>query len=72
MIKYKITLITIVKINDFISGKKILNRNFTSSSSYKVQDQYSDTLRVENQTVENLINKTYQEILVYLSKNTAS
>ena len=71
-LEYKITLKTKIKINDVITGKKLLNRDFTSSSSYKVQDQYSDTLRLENQSIENLINKFYQEILFYLSKNTAS
>ncbi len=70
-LEYKIILRTKIKINDFATGKKILNREFISSSSYKIQNQYSETLRVENQTIENLINKSYQEILVYLSKNTS-
>ena len=71
-LEYKISLSTKIEINDFASGEKILNRNFTSSSSYKIQDQYSDTIRLENQTIENLINKTFQEILLNLSKNISS
>ena len=71
-LEYKITLKTKILINDFTTGKKLLNRDFISSLSYKVQDQYSDTIRIENQSIENLINKSYQEILIYLSKNTAS
>ena len=35
-----------------------------SSSVYKVQDQYSETIKLENQTIENLINKTYQDLLI--------
>ena len=71
-LEYKIILKAKIKINEFTTGKKILNHDFISSSSYKIQDQYSDTLRVENQIIENLINKFHQEILVYLSKNIES
>ena len=71
-LEYKINLNTKIKITDFITGKKLLNQNFNSSLNYKIQDQYSDTIKLENQTIENLLNKTLQEILIDLSSNMSS
>jgi len=64
---YKITLNTKIIATDFETNKKILNQNFNSSLTYKVQNQYSTTMKLENKSIENLINKTYQELLIKLS-----
>ena len=72
ILEYKINLNTKIKITDLITGKKLLEQNFNSSLNYKIQDQYSDTIKLENQTIENLLNKTLQEILVDLSRNISS
>ena len=72
ILEYKINLNTKIKITDFITGKKLLEQNFNSSSNYKIQDQYYDTIKLENQTIENLLNKTLQEILIDLSRNISS
>ena len=72
ILEYKINLNTKIKITDFITGKKLLEQNFNSSLNYKIQDQYSDTIKLENQTIENLLNKTLQEIIVDLSRNISS
>ena len=72
ILEYKINLNTKIKITDFITGKKLLEQNFNSSLNYKIQDQYSDTIKLENQTIENLLNKTLQEILINLSRNISS
>ena len=69
ILQYKITLNTDVKITDFLTKDKILNQIFISSSSYKVQNKYSDTVNLENQTIENLLNKTYQELVIKLAQN---
>ena len=53
----------------YVADKEILNQTFIYSSTYKVQNQYSATIKLEQQTTENLINKTYQEILIKLSQN---
>ena len=66
---YKITLKTEIKINNYFDGNKILNETFTSSDSYKTQNQYSDTLKLENQSIDNLINNTFEEILIKLTQN---
>ena len=69
ILAYKINLSTTVIVENFTTGNQILNENFASSSSYKVQDQYSETIKLENRVIENLINKTYQDLLIKLSEN---
>ena len=69
IMEYKLTLNTQVIIKDYLSNKEILNRNFESFSSYKVQDQHSETIKLENKTIENLLNKTYQDLLINISDN---
>ena len=54
ILQYKITLNTDIKVTDFITKDKILNQIFISSSIYRVQNKYSDTVNLENQTIENL------------------
>ena len=72
ILQYKITLNTDIKVTDFITKDKILNQIFISSSIYKVQNKYSDTVNLENQTIENLLNKTYQELIIKLAPNITS
>ena len=69
ILEYKITLNTDVKVADFITKDKILNQIFTTSLTYKVQDNYSDTVNLENRSIEDLLNKTYQELVVRLAQN---
>ena len=68
ILEYKINLSTEIKITDFLTEDKILNQTFTSSLTYKVQDQYSDTIKLENKSIENLVNKTYEELLIRFSE----
>ena len=69
ILEYKITLNIKVKVTDFVTNDKILNHTFTSSLTYDVQNQYSDTVKLENTSIENLIDKTHRELLVKLSQN---
>ena len=68
VLEYKITLKTEIKILDFTTEEKILDQIFSSSTSYKMQSQYSDTVTLENKSIENLIDGTYQELLIRLSQ----
>ena len=68
--EYKITLRTIIKANDYLTNRKILNTIYTSSISYKKQNNYSDTVNAEKKAINNLIDKTYQELLIQLTQNT--
>ena len=49
--------------------KKKIDETYTYSSSYKVQSQFSDTINAENVTIENLLDKMHQELLIKLSEN---
>ena len=69
ILEYKINLNTKVIVKNYLTNDKLLDKNFISSSSYKVQDQYSETIKLENKVIENLINTTYQELLIKLSEN---
>ena len=69
ILEYKISLNTVVKVKNYLTDDKILDTKFTLSSSYKVQDQYSETIKLENKSTGNLINLTYQELLIKLSEN---
>ena len=69
ILQYKITLNTDIKVTDFITKDKILNQIFVSSLTYKVQDKYSDTVDLENRSIKDLLNKTYQELVTRLAQN---
>ena len=68
ILEYKITLNTDIKVTDFVTKAEILNQIFISSLTYKVQNKYSDTINLENRTIESLVNKTYQELVIRLSQ----
>ena len=67
ILEYEINLNTNIIIKDFLTGKSILNKNFNYSISYKVQDEHSETIKLENKNIENLIDKTYQDALIKIA-----
>ena len=69
VLEYKISLNTKVLVKDYITNDDLLNYYFNSSLSYKVQDQFSETTKHENKSIEDLINKTYQDLLIKLSES---
>ena len=69
ILEYKITLNSEIKVKDFITDDQILNQTFTFSLTYDVQNQQSDTVKLENRSIEAMIDKTYQELLIKLSQN---
>ena len=69
ILEYKITLNTKVIIKDYVNANNILKQNFSSSLSYDVQDQYSDTMKLENKIIETMLNNTYQDLLIKLHQN---
>ena len=68
ILEYKITLNTNIIINDFLTDEEILKQEFSIHSNYKVQDQHSETKNLENKTLENLIDRTHQDILIRISE----
>jgi len=71
ILEYEINLHTNLIINDFLTEEVILDQKFNYSVSYKVQDNHSDTIKLENKNIENLIDKTYQDILIKISEITS-
>ena len=69
IIEYKITLNTNIIVKKYETEKLILNKNISNSISYKAQDRYSQTVNKENKALENLINQTYQELLITMIQN---
>ena len=69
ILEYSVDLSTEINVKDYLSGEIILDQVFNAASSYKVQDQYSDTIKLENKTTEDLLSKTYQDLLLKLSDN---
>lgn len=67
--EYKITLNTRIKVDDYLTDQKILDQNFSYSTSYKVQDNYSETIDLENKSIEDLLNRTFQEIIIKLTES---
>ena len=67
VLEYRINLNTSIIVRDFLTNEEILNQNFTYTSSYRVQDQHSDTVKLENKTIENLTNKTFEDLLIKMS-----
>ena len=67
ILEYKISLNTAVKVKNYLTNDEKLDNKFALSSSYKVQDQYSETIQLENKSTENLVNQTYHELLIKLS-----
>ena len=69
ILAYRIYLSTTITLKDFSSGNEILNQNFSYSASFNVQDQYSETIKLENKSIESLVDKTYKELLIKLSES---
>ena len=67
ILEYKISLNTNIEIKDYFTNDQVSNHNFNYSSSYKTQDQFSDSLRYENKTIENLLDKTYRDLLIEMT-----
>ena len=72
ILEYEINLNTDVNINNYLTDETIMRKNLNYSISYKVQDEHSDTIKLENQNIENLVSKTYQDILINILQSTTS
>ena len=51
-----------------MTDNEILNQNFSYSSTYSTQDNYSETKKLENKSTEDLVNKIYQNLLIQMSE----
>ena len=69
VLEYRIILSSNITIKDYLTDDKILNQNFSYSSVYRVQDNHSETIKLENKSIEDLINKIYQNLIIKMSKS---
>jgi len=72
ILEYKVNLNTKIIVKDYLTNENILDHNFLSSASYKAQEQFSETIKLENKTIEDLLNQTHQELLIKLSERISS
>lgn len=70
ILEYKVQLNTEIIVKDYLTEKQILNEKLLFSSIYKIQDQYSETIELENRTTEDLLDKIFQDLLIKLSQNS--
>ena len=68
ILEYRIILNSNIVINDYLTNDEILNQDFSYSSTYKVQSLFSDTKESENKSIDDLINQTYQNLLIQISQ----
>jgi outer membrane lipopolysaccharide assembly protein LptE/RlpB len=68
ILEYKINLNIEVVVKDVNKNNIIISINFNSSISYKAQNQFSETLKLENQSLNSLIENTYKDLLIVLSE----
>ena len=69
VLEYKVILSTIINISDALTDEILLYESSNISTTYKSEDQYSETISSENNSIENLLNTIYQKLLINLSKN---
>ena len=67
ILEYRIILNSNIIIKDYLTNDEILNHNFSYTSRYKAQDLYSETIKLENKSIKDLINNTYQDLLIKMS-----
>ena len=68
-LEYKMSLNINIKITKNTDKDVVLDKIYNSSLRYKIQEQYSDTIKLENKSVKDIIDQIYQNILIDLSKN---
>ena len=68
ILEYKVNLETEIEIKDFLTRNELLKHKFISSSSFRIQEQYSETVLLENKNIENLLNKNFLDLLAKMSE----
>jgi hypothetical protein len=72
IIEYRVQIKTKLFMEDSVSNKELINYTINLSSSYKVQDQYFETKKIEAKTIDELLNKIYHNLLIKISETVLS
>ena len=68
VLEYKIAIKTKIIVTESLTEVKILEENYNQTVTYKIQEQYSDTVKLENRATNDLLKKVYQNLLIKLSE----
>ena len=71
VLEYRVILNTNVTVIDYLTNEDIINHKFSYYSPYIVQEQHSETVKLENKAIDNLINKTYENLLIKISESVS-
>ena len=66
-LEYKMNIRAKILAIDFLTNNEILKYESSKSVAYAVQEQYSNTLKFENNSINNLVDSIYEEILIQLT-----
>jgi len=69
ILEYKINLSSTISIRDALTDEILLYESSNTSTTYKNEDQYSETINSERRAIENLLSSMYQKLLINLSRN---
>jgi hypothetical protein len=70
--QYKVTLKAKVKATEYLSENILLDETFEASINYGVQDNYSNTILIENKSIEDLTEIIFQNIFRKLTIKISS
>ena len=68
VLEYRIILTSNIIIKDYLTDDKLLNKTFSYSSAYRTQDQHAETIKLENKSIEDLVNKIYQNLIIEMTQ----
>ena len=68
VLEYRIIITSNILIKDYFTNDEILRQTFSDSSTFKVQDQYSETIKLETKSTENIVDTMFQDLLIKMSE----
>ena len=68
ILEYKINLNFQSNASNYLTNNTLLNKSFTISGTYKVQDQHSETIQIENKLITDLMDRAYEDLVINLSE----
>ena len=70
VLEYRVSLNAKIEVENANNNNEIVNQNFEASVNYKAQNQYSDTISLEKKSIDDLLDRIYQDFLFKLTQNT--
>ena len=64
--EYKIILDVNLEVINYLTNAQIFKQSFINSTTYEVQSEISESIKLENQSLNDLVEKSYKDILIRL------